>query len=126
MKQNKWVQTNAHHELSSAGDMISIQRLTFCVLKRSVMALAGADDVTVALQRLEDELQNCFAHIEAVALPDSRQDVQDVASFLRNCRHRTGKQLSTCDKTHRDHVRNRTTANATTHNQKRLSLKTLQ
>lgn len=57
-------------------------------LKGSVMAVAGADDVTVALQRFEDQLQRSFAHVEAVALPDRRQDVQDVATLLRICGHR--------------------------------------
>lgn len=35
-----------------------------------VVAVAGADDVTVALERLEDELQSGAAHVEAVPLPD--------------------------------------------------------
>lgn len=53
-----------------------------------VVAVAGADDVTVALERLEDELQSGAAHVEAVPLPDCRQDVQDVAALLHVCRRR--------------------------------------
>ena len=56
-------------------------------LKHSVMVIAGANDVTVALQRLEDQLQRRLAHVEAVALPDRREDVQDVAALLRVCTH---------------------------------------
>lgn len=51
------------------------------------MAVAGADDVAVALQGVEDELQRGFAHVEAVALPDCRQDVQDVATLLSIYEH---------------------------------------
>lgn len=54
-------------------------------LKHGVMVIAGADDVTVALQRLEDQFQCSFADVGAVTLPDGRQDVQDVATLLRIC-----------------------------------------
>lgn len=68
-------------------------------LKHSVMAIARADDVTVALQWLEDQLQRRLAHVEAVALPDCRQDVQDVATLLRIWAHRRKRQQRL--KTHR-------------------------
>lgn len=64
-------------------------------LKHSVMVIAGANDVTVALQRLEDQLQRRLSHIEAVALPDRREDVQDVAALLRICTHGRTQQQHT-------------------------------
>ena len=63
-------------------------------LKHRVIVVPGADDVTVALQGFEDQLQRRFAQVEAVAMPGSGQDVQDVDTFLCICRHRR-KQLST-------------------------------
>lgn len=57
-------------------------------LKHSVMVVTSADDVTAALQRFEDQLQSCFAHVEAVPLPDRGQDVQDVATLLCVYGHR--------------------------------------
>lgn len=56
------------------------------------MVVTGADDVTAALQRFEDQLQSCFAHVEAVSLPGCRQDVQDVATLLCVYRHRREKK----------------------------------
>lgn len=57
-------------------------------LKRGVMVFAGADDVAVALQGLEDQLQGGLAHVQAVALSDRGQDVQDVAALLCIYEHR--------------------------------------
>lgn len=57
------------------------------------MVVAGADDVTAALQWFEDQLQRCFGNVEALPLPHRRQNVQDVAAFLCICRH-MGKWLS--------------------------------
>lgn len=66
------------------------------------MVFTHADDVTVALQRLEDQLQCRFAHVKAVALPDCGQDVQDVATFLSVCKQKNSKRNETapaCDST---------------------------
>lgn len=69
---------------------------TVLELECSVMVIAGADDFTVALQWFEDLLQRRLAHVEAVAMPDRRQDVQDVATFIHIYGHRrTHKHIET-------------------------------
>lgn len=65
--------------------LTGFERLDTLVLKRREVAVAGADDVAVALQHLQDQIQSRPGHVEAVALPDRRQDVQDVATLLCIC-----------------------------------------